>query len=73
MRIVFWRSAFLVLLIAIFLLSCSDSDSEAGFSTCGIANVCLLGENYGFDNGFDYYSCHKNGYGRAAVSVDSLN
>jgi len=46
--------------------------SEAGFSTCGIANVCLLREIYGFDLGFDHYTCNDAGHGRAAESVDSL-
>ncbi|MCK5117343.1 MAG: sulfatase [Candidatus Aegiribacteria sp.] len=54
------------------LLSIPVLLSEAGFSTCGIANVCLLGDIYGFDNGFNNYSCNSAGHGMAAVSVDSL-
>ncbi|MCD6588287.1 MAG: sulfatase [Candidatus Fermentibacteraceae bacterium] len=46
--------------------------SEAGFSTRGIANFTILSEVYGFDSGFDEYSCHPDGEGRAGISVDSL-
>lgn len=46
--------------------------SQAGFTTWGIANVCLLRDIYGFNRGFDYYSCSNSGHGKAAESVDSL-
>lgn len=46
--------------------------SEAGFTTFGLANVILLNETHGFNEGFQYYSCNDAGHGRAAVSVDSL-
>jgi arylsulfatase A-like enzyme len=45
---------------------------KAGFRTFGLANVCLLSHVYGFDSGFDTYSCTGAGHGRAGVSVDSL-
>lgn len=46
--------------------------NDAGFSTRGLANFTILSDLYGFDQGFDQYSCHINGEGRAGVSVDSL-
>ncbi|MBD3278092.1 MAG: sulfatase-like hydrolase/transferase [Candidatus Aegiribacteria sp.] len=45
---------------------------DAGFSTFGLANFTILSSIYGFNEGFDTYSCHPTGEGRAAVSVDSL-
>lgn len=46
--------------------------NEAGFSTRGIANFTILSDVYGFDAGFDQYSCDEDGAGRAGISVDSL-
>ena len=46
--------------------------SEEGFATCGIANVILLSEKFGFDEGFHSYSCAEADQGGAEVSVDSL-
>lgn len=46
--------------------------SQAGYRTCGIVNVTLLGKEYNFDRGFDYYSCNNAGHGQAGASVDSL-
>lgn len=46
--------------------------SDAGYRTCGIFNVVLLKENYGFSRGFDYYSCTDDGGGRAALTVDEF-
>ena len=46
--------------------------SNAGYRTCGIFNVVLLNENYGFSRGFDYYSSTDNGGGRAALTVDEF-
>ena len=46
--------------------------NEAGFSTRGIANFTILSDVYGFDAGFDQYSCNEDGAGRAGISVDSL-
>ena len=45
---------------------------EAGYRTCGIFNVVLLSESYGFDKGFDHYSCEADGNGRAALIVDEF-
>ena len=45
---------------------------EAGYRTCGIFNVVLLNEAYGFDKGFDHYSCEADGGGRAALIVDEF-
>ncbi|MBD3277913.1 MAG: sulfatase-like hydrolase/transferase [Candidatus Aegiribacteria sp.] len=45
---------------------------DAGYSTFGLANVCLLSDNYGFHRGFDHYYCRNAGHGMAAASVDSL-
>lgn len=45
---------------------------DAGFSTFGIANFMILSDVYGFDVGFDQYSCNDDGEGRAGISVDSL-
>lgn len=46
--------------------------NQGGFTTWGLANVCLLRDIYGFNRGFDYYSCCNAGHGKAAESVDSL-
>ena len=46
--------------------------SQGGYRTFGLANVCLLRDIYGFDRGFQQYSVHNAGHGRAEVSVDSL-
>ena len=46
--------------------------NEAGYSTFGIANFMILSDVYGFDVGFDQYSYHDDGEGRAGISVDSL-
>lgn len=41
-----------------------------GYSTMGIFNVFLLSEQFGFNKGFDRFSCEWLGDGRAGVSVD---
>lgn len=46
--------------------------SQAGYRTCGIFNVVLLSRYYGFDRGFDRYSCTLGGGGRAAMVVDEF-
>ncbi|MCK5116619.1 MAG: sulfatase [Candidatus Aegiribacteria sp.] len=46
--------------------------SEAGFSTFGIANSPYVSSIYGFDVGFDQFSCYLNGQERAGITVDSL-
>lgn len=46
--------------------------SDEGYETCGIANVMLLSEKFGFSEGFQSYSCAEAGHGGAEVSVDSL-
>ena len=46
--------------------------NEAGFSTRGISNSPWVSNIYGFDVGFDQFSCHNTGHGRAGTSVDSL-
>ncbi|MCK5851186.1 MAG: sulfatase [Kiritimatiellae bacterium] len=41
-----------------------------GYSTMGIFNVFLLSEQFGFNKGFDRFSCDWLGDGRAGLSVD---
>ncbi len=45
---------------------------NAGYRTCGIFNVPLLSEVYGFDRGFDHYSYYPDGDRRAALIVDEF-
>lgn len=45
---------------------------QNGFSTYGIANTVILGEEFGFDVGFQRYHCNPDGNGMAASSVDTL-
>lgn len=49
-----------------------DFFKNAGYRTCGIFNVVLLSEAYGFDRGFDHYSCTADGNGRAPLIVDEF-
>jgi len=46
--------------------------SDAGFSTMGLANFVILSSTYGFSEGFDSYSCRRDGQGVAGASVDSV-
>jgi len=43
-----------------------------GYRTCGIFNVALLSDAYGFDRGFDHFSCEIDGHGKAASIVDEF-
>ncbi len=45
---------------------------DGGFATFGVANFTILSDIYGFDQGFDTYSCHPTGEAQAAVSVDMM-
>ena len=45
---------------------------KEGYVTLGFVNVILLGNSFGFDNGFDHYSCVTRGHGRAAETVDEV-
>lgn len=43
---------------------------QCGYTTMGIFNIYLLSEQFGFNRGFDGFSCQWLGDGRAGVSVD---
>ena len=43
---------------------------HAGYSCAGIFNVYLLSEQFGFNRGFDSFSCNWLGHGEAEASVD---
>ena len=43
---------------------------QRGYTTMGIFNIYLLSEQFGFNRGFDGFSCDWLGDGRAGVSVD---
>lgn len=45
---------------------------DAGYRTCGIFNVPLLSDAYGFDRGFEHYSYYADGDRRAALIVDEF-
>jgi arylsulfatase A-like enzyme len=45
---------------------------DAGYNTMGVFNVFLLGTDFGFERGFDTFSCHSDGNGRARSSVEEL-
>ncbi|NOQ23454.1 MAG: sulfatase-like hydrolase/transferase [Candidatus Aegiribacteria sp.] len=43
---------------------------EKGYNTIGIVNVSILNNDFGFSSGFDYYSWHENGEGRAGIAFN---
>jgi len=43
---------------------------DKGYITLGIVNVVILNNDFGFASGFDYYSWHENGEGRAGIAFD---
>lgn len=45
---------------------------EKGYITLGMVNVVILNNVCGFAAGFDHYSWHENGAGRARETVDEL-
>lgn len=44
--------------------------NRAGYTCAGIFNVYLLSEQFGFNRGFDSFSCNWLGHGQAEVSVN---
>lgn len=44
--------------------------NQSGYSCSGIFNVYLLSEQFGFNRGFDQFSCEWLGHGKAEQSVD---
>lgn len=44
--------------------------NRAGYNCAGIFNVYLLSEQFGFNRGFDSFSCEWLGHGNAGSSVD---
>ena len=43
---------------------------DNGYITLGFVNVVILNNDFGFASGFDYYSWHENGAGRAGLTID---
>jgi arylsulfatase A-like enzyme len=43
---------------------------EKGYETAAFFNVYLMSREFGFDRGFQSFDCHRNGHGRAGVTVD---
>lgn len=43
---------------------------DRGYQCCGLTNVYLLGEELGFDRGYDYFHCEPMGQYRADETVD---
>lgn len=46
--------------------------SNAGYETAGFMNVALLGPDFGFDVGFDWYDCDGSGDRTARATVDAF-
>lgn len=45
---------------------------NSGFQTSGFTNFMLLGEEFGFNHGFDWYDCDGSGKRTAASTVDAF-
>ncbi len=45
--------------------------NDEGFKTAAFTNVAYLSPDYGFDRGFDEFTWHPNGAGRARTTIDN--